>query len=308
MIKTTKVYALFAVILIIGFAIPAFADYLSPKKQLESGVLPEDIICKENRILVIRGNGNPACVTQSTAERMGWEIIKTVFITNAEPTTPKVTVLDVSSQIEFVDDNREYPRALQKSPAPSPLYDRVMASMTDGVSVDNAGTATITSLPHENYSFNPGVGFYTEDWFPSYVPDGQKLLYTETKCHPSGNCGVGIHFVPTSFVLHENATFHDLIVSKGFSIGISYSVLPLDEVEDSIEYLSEIRESQPRNYGGFVEMTRDGKTVLAYEGGNALNRYYAGLTFHPDEHTSVHVGSNYHTLDELIPIFDSVME
>jgi len=98
-----------------------------------------------------------------------------------------------------------------------------------------------------------------------------------------------------------------LQVSKGFKIGIKHSVLPLAEVEDGIEYLKESRDSQPRNFGlGFVEMTRDGKTVYAYEGGNALNHYRASLYFQPDEHTSVSVNSNYHTLDELIPIFESI--
>jgi len=95
---------------------------------------------------------------------------------------------------------------------------------------------------------------------PEYIPDGQKLLYTETTCYEkTGNCGLGIHFVPTTFVLHENVTSFDLQVSKGFIISVKYSVFPLDEVEDNIEYVKEVKESQPRNYGGFVEMTLDGK-------------------------------------------------
>ncbi len=51
----------------------------SPKYQLESGILLEDIQCKDNRILVLRTNGNPACVTEKTAEKTGWKIIKTEF-------------------------------------------------------------------------------------------------------------------------------------------------------------------------------------------------------------------------------------
>ena len=57
----------------------SFADksefVASLKHQLESGIAPEDITCKEKRMLVLRTNGNIACVTERTAERTGWEII-----------------------------------------------------------------------------------------------------------------------------------------------------------------------------------------------------------------------------------------
>ena len=46
-----------------------------PRVQLESGVTSENIICKEERVLVIRTNGKVACVTERTAERTDWEII-----------------------------------------------------------------------------------------------------------------------------------------------------------------------------------------------------------------------------------------
>ncbi len=64
-----------SLVLISGITIPSYSDYLSPKKQLESGVSPEDVTCKENRILAIRDNGAPACVTEKTAEKKGWMII-----------------------------------------------------------------------------------------------------------------------------------------------------------------------------------------------------------------------------------------
>ena len=84
LIKTGMIFAsvIFSVILISGSIIPSYSEYLSPKKQLESGVLPEDVICRDDKVLVIRDNGNPACVTERTVEKTGWEIIKTVFFTD----------------------------------------------------------------------------------------------------------------------------------------------------------------------------------------------------------------------------------
>jgi serpin B len=49
----------------------------SPKYQLESGIDPENIICREDRVLVLRPNGNPACVKETTPEKLGWRIVET---------------------------------------------------------------------------------------------------------------------------------------------------------------------------------------------------------------------------------------
>jgi len=50
----------------------------SPDNQLELGVLAKDIQCKESHILVLRDNGSPACVTQSTSEKLDWDIISKI--------------------------------------------------------------------------------------------------------------------------------------------------------------------------------------------------------------------------------------
>ncbi len=47
----------------------------SPAKQLESGIAPEDIVCKEGLELIFKHDNSPACVKPATAERLiqrGW--------------------------------------------------------------------------------------------------------------------------------------------------------------------------------------------------------------------------------------------
>ena len=284
--------------------------YDSPRAQLASGISPEDIQCNKNLVLVLRTNGNVVCVTEKMSEKLGWKIINTFPILDTKTVEPIVTTLDLSSPIEFVDDGREFPSFLQKRPAPAPIYDRIMEDMNNGVSVDSKGFATFTTQSHEKYSVNNGVGLYAEDWMPTYIPDGFKLLYAGTECYEvSGTCALGITFVPSTFVLYQNVTDYDLQFSKGFSIGVSISETPQDEIEDVIEKIKEIKDSQPRNYGiGYVDYTRDGKTVLAYEGGNALNFYRSILSFNPDEFTNVAVLSTYLSLEEITPIFESIMK
>jgi len=57
---------------------PTVIIYPSPKKQLESGVIPENVICREGLELIFKSSNNsPACVKPATAEKLiqrGWTI------------------------------------------------------------------------------------------------------------------------------------------------------------------------------------------------------------------------------------------
>ncbi len=316
---------IFAFVLITSVAIPAYAEYLSPKKQLESGVLPEDIQCKKNKILAIRDNGKMACVSPSTAEKKLWNIIQTEFMPEMIPSekdtidTPiesTTITLNVASDTEFADDKREIKRSiLQRAPAPWPIYDKIINSTTGLIVPGPSGALGMQTTPHEKYSLNHKVGLYLEDWMPTHIPEGQKLLYADTDYNAFEVNGRDYEshnaiyqFVPTSFVLKQGVNSHDLKVSQGFTVNIKHRTLPFDSVEDGIEYLKEIDEIQPGSYGSYRDMTRDGKTVSAYEGGNLYNHYQATVYFQPDENTSIGVHSYYHTLDELIPVFNSIMK
>ena len=52
------------------------AEIPSPKKQRDAGMASEDILCRNELILAIRDNDDPVCVTEKTADRMGWDIVK----------------------------------------------------------------------------------------------------------------------------------------------------------------------------------------------------------------------------------------
>ncbi|MGY5149799.1 MAG: hypothetical protein ACW9W3_07025 [Candidatus Nitrosopumilus sp. bin_68KS] len=49
---------------------PSFGDLDSPRKQMERGVTPQDVLCETELELVIRTNGFAACVRPETAEKM----------------------------------------------------------------------------------------------------------------------------------------------------------------------------------------------------------------------------------------------
>ena len=48
---------------------------LSPLKQIKSGIVPENVVCKEGLELVFKLNGQPACVKTTSIEKLiawGW--------------------------------------------------------------------------------------------------------------------------------------------------------------------------------------------------------------------------------------------
>ncbi len=222
---------------------------------------------------------------------------------------PQITVLNVSSPVEFVDDGQEVKRAmLQKSPAPHNVYERITNAIETGLTANEEdGIARIpTPVPHEKYSRHSD-GFYPIDWMPTHIPDGQKLLYSETFCYETVVvCKLYLVFVPTTFVLNANVTNFDMDISKGFTVYVEYEASGQDEIEDVIEMLRENFESQSGNYAEFRDMTRDGKTIMAIEGGTDYNHYRASVSMNIDEYTAFGANSNYHTLDEMILVFDSL--
>ncbi|MDF2422389.1 MAG: hypothetical protein OPY06_05210 [Nitrosopumilus sp.] len=70
--KLCRTLALPVLFSIMAFAIvfPANAEVDSPKKQTDRGIALENVLCREGRELVIRTNGNAACVRPDTADRM----------------------------------------------------------------------------------------------------------------------------------------------------------------------------------------------------------------------------------------------
>ena len=67
---------------IVSFTSIAYAEVLSPVKQIDMGIAPESVECFSDKTLVIRTNGNPVCLYSGTVEkiidRFGWKIVEKV--------------------------------------------------------------------------------------------------------------------------------------------------------------------------------------------------------------------------------------
>ena len=89
------------VFLIFSIILPIHADLESPRKQMKTGILAEEVICRNGLDLVIRTNGIPSCVKPETVEIMQQRsmLIKSEFSTSNSQivTDAKIVTVPASS-------------------------------------------------------------------------------------------------------------------------------------------------------------------------------------------------------------------
>ena len=84
------------------FSNTAFAaeTILSPLKQIKSGIPIQDVKCKTELTLMIKSNGNPACVKHTSEQRFlahGWTIPKFETMQTKDDKIPSITLPDQTS-------------------------------------------------------------------------------------------------------------------------------------------------------------------------------------------------------------------
>ena len=120
-----KIFAVIAIsiILVSGFSNLVFGKTIdSPRKQLENGIVPKDIVCKSGLILVIF-NDVPLCLKQSTIsklEQRGNILIVLPISSSLENTIDKVSQGSANQSSVTVQGNSGKPETLiQTAPASS---------------------------------------------------------------------------------------------------------------------------------------------------------------------------------------------
>ena len=121
------------------------ADAESPREQLERGVQPEDVICREAFELVIRNSGDPACVRPGTAERMLEAGIAHVPVRAPPPEARQAQDARIpagASTVNFyiTDDDLN----LAPNAAETVLTDGLLVVTINGIEIDGPDTMTET--------------------------------------------------------------------------------------------------------------------------------------------------------------------
>ncbi|HXG74311.1 MAG TPA: hypothetical protein VNK44_05800 [Candidatus Nitrosotenuis sp.] len=93
--KLYKVSSILLISILIGSAAgSSFAD--SPRKQLAKNVLPEDVVCKEGRVLAVVSGKTPLCIKPATAEQLKkrWGANIVISEQAAQKVVPKTSPAD----------------------------------------------------------------------------------------------------------------------------------------------------------------------------------------------------------------------
>jgi len=183
-----------ALVMLIGSVPLGFSETL--RVQLEQGIEIDQIQCDNpNHVLVLRTNGNVACVTEKGAEKMGWEKVTFIFHQSfindgiAKVTQLSLTDVFIKSQVEEADiELGLYSKYLElqevlRSPKMYPFSHK-------SIIIDSQNPVpTVKQSVISMYATENGITeqTYVQErtavlekylkYFPDYVPDGMELKF-----------------------------------------------------------------------------------------------------------------------------------
>ena len=210
----------------------------------------------------------------------------------------KLPILQIASPVPFVDDGREKNWNWEPIDNGNRPHAKKVSDYDLFVGNDNKNTTMVfTSPKHEKYTINHGVGLYHEDWMPTYIPDGYRLLYINSEHIVYPNLEVTYYiryfFVPNNLIVDPNtgvlSRFEGQIGmreslyerSKGFNAGVSIHNFP----------------KEPNSL--YNTTTIDDIKVWAYNQLNEKNEFSASIKYRSNEgHMHMSVSSQYLTLEE----------
>lgn len=226
--------------MILGSTQLGFSEPL--RVQLEQGLETNQIECENsNHVLVERTNGKLACVNESTAQKLGWEIIqKDLHLVSVDKNNSELTFVDVFIKSDIDADiplgmySKEMEGKLTRDPISTPFsYNYIIIESVDLEPTMSANMQSslqaLESEPINSQSFI--VNLTTQSlkylkYFPDYVPDGMELKFI------GAVDGIGLKLIYAPISVLVNPTIDDEfdIFDKG---GIIFSITENKDRYDS---------------------------------------------------------------------------
>ena len=281
--KGMIMFAVVFTIFVISIITPSYSEYLSPKKQIESGVLPEDVMCNENRVLVIRDNGRVACVTERTAEKLGWDIIKTTVVkpnfaikTSTEYVRNGIPFSTYSSSLD----------PLVRSPPPSPVLKSSATVFDFTVSDPNIPQ---TALIQTAINIDPA------QWLPTYVPSGQELKYLSYS-ETDDRFEIIAFYGPNNIQMDSTFTGSQIFDNHGILLWVYDSNKPVESIKNTLDNAATFRN------GTTVELFEANAIIID---GDPTQGWLSSITTHNGE-IMIDITTARYNVDELIKILKSL--
>ncbi len=203
----------------------------NPRQQLESGIAINDIQCNNNRLLVLRANGNPACIEElsikKVVDRFGWKIIpKFVSVDNTQQNSISKIESSISNLV-LIDSSITDSRGEELS-----LVTRGWALINANITNNNITNQDLAYVVKVTDEDNKIV---LEKWIVTNLePDH---FFTGKVTWASGNGKYHVHVGVSDNIFEEH------IVDEH-----QYLIIVKDNNVESIEYVKTPNESYRENF------------------------------------------------------------
>jgi len=244
----------------------------SPNFQLESGVAPEDIQCKENRVLLQRSNGDPACVSFHS----GYKLLEAGWSAN-------IPIHEQTSQ-KYVSTN-----SLEKAPA----------AITISQLLDWSDSLSFLSNESIQRSSTGEDDLRDTRIIPTYVPQHFELeLYQKPSNYDHGEKSSTFWYVPNDLELENLEYQYELRQHGAIEINISVTNNPSGDFRTEIidRWIDEL------GLGYYKEIAGRDSLVVSSGTGNDYK-----ITVYSNDYT-IFLWSNHTPLPELEKIIESIVD
>lgn len=161
---------------------PEYQGVESPRKQISQGIEPEDVICREGLVLIIKHNGSPACVRSETVDNLenrGWGVMPTPLGKKLHQLVPEHVDSQSSKQIQSLK---------QECSGNAKCFSGIVTQVTDGdtINVDGIQIRFALSSAPELYDFE---GEESRELIDTICPVGSNALVDEDDGQTGGSYG-----------------------------------------------------------------------------------------------------------------------
>ena len=268
-----------ALVLIGSSTIVSFGSFVgSPNYQLESGVAPEDITCRDNLVLVLRTNGDVACVTETTFKKLGWNVVKINFATktSTEYTLDGISLSAYSLSLD----------PLMRSPPPSQVL-KNSATIFDF-------TVSDSSIP-QNALTQTAINIDPTQWLPTYIPSGQELKYLSYS-ETDERFEIIAFYGPNNIQMDSTFTGRQIYDNHGILLWVYDSNKSVESIENSLDNTATFRN------GTTVELF-DATAIII--DGDPTQGWLSSITTHNGE-IMINITTARYNATELIKILESL--
>jgi len=262
---------------------PEYVGFDSPLKQMQSGVNPEDVVCKEDLKLMIRPNGQAACVDKNNflkLESWGWIVRITTDLSKVnelnwlEPENRNLGFRHMDKFVQFphevsrgsgpVHEFGSNPHDLSKITVEYfgkniPLEEFLLRSHTDAILVlkgnDIVYEEYLGMEPNERHSIQSISKTIVPALLGNYVQDGSVDLDKQMK-----------EYIPDIGSGYAEATFQqvlDMDVSNDYDGNFDNLNSDAYKYETSVGWKPDVENKWPEGHRGFIKsITSDDVTGI----------------------------------------------